>query len=171
MTGLKILSTEAIGGGIEKVRMATKLARGIDLNTGLLTTIVTETKVMFMHHNKVFNLRTQRFCFETAAEAREQLNFINQLYDICKTANTAVLYFNNKNTQTTVCINYTENHCHKSAMVTYDFLTGKIVKITPTSGTAFGLQGDTPYRRLTINPQQTPNKRRLTIADALSRRA
>jgi hypothetical protein len=171
---MKVLTKENIGNGIEKVRVATAFARGVDLKSGLYTRIATETKMMYMHHNKVFNLRNQCFLFASKEEAKEQLDYINQLYDFCKTANTAVLYFSDENAQatTTVCIDYTENNCVKSAMVTYDISTGKIVEIKDAGyWSVIGIQGCKPYRRLTINKQQTPNKRRLTIADALSRRA
>ena len=179
---MTVLKKETIGSGIEKVAVATKFAKGIDINTGKQTTVATEVKTMYSHSNHIFNLDGLKYVFEDKCDAERQLRYINTLYDICQTTDRAILLFSLNNT-TVVLLRYTVGNQTKIAEAWYNNSTGTLsvvpIDVLVSSNNieeiARQMCGKHPdkysdWRWLTINANQSPNKRRLTIADALSRR-
>ena len=176
---MTILKTEAIGYGVKKVEVATEVARGIDIKTGKRATIATEVKTMYSHDNRVFNLDGLKTLFETRSEVSRQISAINNLYTICNSADRAILLFS-LNNDTEVLIRYKFENKLRVVQIRYSE-SGKITiencwtetYNTPIIAKEMCKKHPDRYsgwRWLTINVKQSPNKRRLTIADALSRR-
>ena len=178
---MTVLKKEVIGSGINKVTVATKFAKGIDMNTGKQTKVATEVKTFYSHNNRVFDLVGLKKYFDTPLAAQRQLRYINTLYSVCNTTDRAILLFSlNDNTEVllrcklgrkTIIVNaqYTSTGELNVIAVNDWFETTDIEEI------ARQMCGKHPdkysdWRWLTINANQSPNKRRLTIADALSRR-
>ena len=178
---MTVLTKEAIGKGITKQCVATKVVKGININTGKQTRVATETKTFYSHNNRVFDLVGLKKHFDTPLQAERQLRYINTLYDICQTTNRAILLFSLNDT-TVVLLRYTVGHQTKIAEAWYTS-TGELSvvpidvllsssNIEEIATTLCEKHPDkySDWRWLTINEKQSPNKRRLTIADALSRR-
>lgn len=170
----KILKKEVIGSGIEKVTIATKVTTGINIDTGKQVRVATETKTLYAHNNRVFDLIGLKMYFDTPLLAQRQLRYINTLYSVCNTTDRAILLFSlNDNTEVllrcklgrkTIIVNAQYTSTGELNVIAVDdlFETTDIDEIARQMCTKHPDKYSN-WRWLTIN-------RRLTIADALSRR-
>lgn len=179
---MTVLKKEVIGSGINKVTVATKVTTGINIDTGKQVRVATETKTLYAHNNRVFDLIGLKMYFDTPLAAQRQLRYINTLYQVCNTTDRAILLFS-LNDDTEVLLRCKLGRATAIINVKYSCYTGELsviavndwFKTTDIEEIARQMCGKHPdkysdWRWLTINANQSPNKRRLTIADALSRR-